>query len=137
KRRRRINAGLGRCIDVGNSGTDRTFSINFGGSPSRSGSFGNISSVPEFSQPKILNRRGRGERPQRTRRVFACGQQAGMLPTMSATQVRRPIITIAGPGSLGNALAISLHAAGYRISEILSRPGKASRLRARALARQV
>jgi predicted short-subunit dehydrogenase-like oxidoreductase (DUF2520 family) len=60
-----------------------------------------------------------------------------MLPTMSATQVLRPIITIAGPGSLGNALAISLHAAGYRISEILSRPGKSSRLRARALARKV
>ncbi|PYX46704.1 MAG: DUF2520 domain-containing protein [Acidobacteria bacterium] len=89
------------------------------------------------SQPKILNRRGRGERPQSAQRVFACGQQAGMLPTMSATQVRRPIITIAGPGSLGNALAISLHAAGYRISEILSRAGKASRRRARALARKV
>ena len=60
-----------------------------------------------------------------------------MLPTMSATQVRRPIMTIAGPGSLGNALAISLHAAGYRISEILSRAGKGSRRRARVLARKV
>jgi predicted short-subunit dehydrogenase-like oxidoreductase (DUF2520 family) len=60
-----------------------------------------------------------------------------MLPTMSATQVRRPMISIAGPGSLGSALAISLLAAGYRISEIFSRPGKASRLRARALARKV
>jgi predicted short-subunit dehydrogenase-like oxidoreductase (DUF2520 family) len=60
-----------------------------------------------------------------------------MLPTMSATQTRRPMIAIAGPGSLGNALAISLHGAGYRIIEIFSRPGKASRLRARSLARKV
>jgi predicted short-subunit dehydrogenase-like oxidoreductase (DUF2520 family) len=60
-----------------------------------------------------------------------------MLPTMSATQVRQPIIAIAGPGSLGNALAISLHGARYRISEIFSRSAIASRQRAGALARIV
>ena len=60
-----------------------------------------------------------------------------MLPTMSATEVRRPTIAIAGPGSLGNALAISLQAAGYRIREIYSRPAKRSRQRARALAGRV
>lgn len=56
---------------------------------------------------------------------------------MSAMQVRRPTIAIAGPGSLGNALAISLHAAGYQISQIFSRPADASRQRARALAQKV
>ena len=56
---------------------------------------------------------------------------------MSASKVRRPTIAIAGPGSLGNALAMSLHAAGYRIREILSRPAKGSQQRARALARKV
>src|SRR5262249_54548066 len=60
-----------------------------------------------------------------------------MLPTMSAIEVRRPTIAIAGPGSLGNALAISLHAAGYRIREIFSRSGKNSQQRARTLARKV
>lgn len=60
-----------------------------------------------------------------------------MLLTMSAIKVRRPTIAIAGPGSLGHALAISLHEAGYRVSEVFSRPGKGSRQRARALARKV
>jgi len=60
-----------------------------------------------------------------------------MLPTMSATEVRRPTIAIAGTGSLGSAFAISLQASGYRISEIFSRPAKGSRQRARALAHKV
>lgn len=56
---------------------------------------------------------------------------------MSATEVRRPTIAIAGPGSLGNALAISLHAAGYQICEIFSPPAKDSQQRAHALSRKV
>lgn len=56
---------------------------------------------------------------------------------MSATEVRRPTIAIAGPGSLGHALAISLHAAGYGICEIFSRPAEDSQRRARALSRKV
>jgi len=46
-------------------------------------------------------------------------------------------IAIVGAGKLGSALAESLGAAGYRISEIVSRDTPASRRRARALARRV
>lgn len=46
-------------------------------------------------------------------------------------------IAIVGAGHLGAALAESLHAAGYRISEIVSRDTPASRRGARALARRV
>ena len=56
-----------------------------------------------------------------------------MLPTMKA----KPTIAIVGAGNLGNALAISLHTAGYAVREIISREGKSSRQRARALARRV
>jgi predicted short-subunit dehydrogenase-like oxidoreductase (DUF2520 family) len=48
---------------------------------------------------------------------------------------RKPSIAILGPGALGTALAVALHAAGYRISAILARPS--SMHRARALARRV
>jgi len=50
---------------------------------------------------------------------------------------RKPTITIVGAGSLANALAPALAAAGYRIDRILSRDGSSSRRRARALARRV
>jgi predicted short-subunit dehydrogenase-like oxidoreductase (DUF2520 family) len=49
----------------------------------------------------------------------------------------RPKIAIIGPGNFGSALAISLRAAHYKVTEIVSREGKSSRLRARALARRV
>ena len=52
-------------------------------------------------------------------------------------QGKRPSITLIGPGNLGRVLALALHAAGYRIDEIVSRSARESRQRARALARQV
>jgi predicted short-subunit dehydrogenase-like oxidoreductase (DUF2520 family) len=45
----------------------------------------------------------------------------------------KPSITIVGPGSLGSAMARALHAAGYRILEIVHR-GRESARRARSLA---
>jgi predicted short-subunit dehydrogenase-like oxidoreductase (DUF2520 family) len=60
-----------------------------------------------------------------------------MLPTMKAREKDRPKIAIIGAGNLGSAIAISLQAAGFRISEIVSRKGRASRQRARMLARRV
>ncbi len=47
----------------------------------------------------------------------------------------RPSIAIIGPGNVARALAPWLHAAGYRVQEIIARP--ASLARARGLARQV
>jgi predicted short-subunit dehydrogenase-like oxidoreductase (DUF2520 family) len=47
----------------------------------------------------------------------------------------KPTITLIGAGNLAHALALALHAAGYRIEEIVSRPS--SRLRAKRLAGQV
>lgn len=49
----------------------------------------------------------------------------------------KPTITIVGAGSLASALAPALASAGYRIDCVLSRDGRASRRRARALARRV
>ena len=49
----------------------------------------------------------------------------------------KPKIAIVGPGSLGNALALSLREAGYRVTEVVSRRGEASRRRAQALARKI
>jgi predicted short-subunit dehydrogenase-like oxidoreductase (DUF2520 family) len=49
----------------------------------------------------------------------------------------KPSIAIVGPGSLGSALAVSLHNAGYHISEVLSRGKGGSRQRARRLAASV
>jgi predicted short-subunit dehydrogenase-like oxidoreductase (DUF2520 family) len=49
----------------------------------------------------------------------------------------KPTIAIVGAGNLGTALAVSLHAAGYTVREIISREGKSSRQHARALARRV
>lgn len=47
----------------------------------------------------------------------------------------KPVITLIGAGNLASALAMALHAAGYRIDEIVSRPS--SRQRAEPLARSV
>src|SRR6266481_9051004 len=60
-----------------------------------------------------------------------------MLRTMTRKGFARPSIAIVGAGSLGSALAVSLRAAGYPLKEIVSRAGKTSRHRARALARRV
>jgi predicted short-subunit dehydrogenase-like oxidoreductase (DUF2520 family) len=49
----------------------------------------------------------------------------------------RPHIAIVGPGRLGSALALELRRAGYRISQIVSRNSRASRRKARALAKRV
>ena len=58
-----------------------------------------------------------------------------ILPTMPAG--RKPRIAVVGAGSLGSALAVSLRAAGYIVSEIVSRNEKTSLRRARTLARKV
>ena len=49
----------------------------------------------------------------------------------------RPTITLVGPGNLGRVLGLALHAAGYRIDEIVARDAPESRKRGRALARRV
>ena len=56
-----------------------------------------------------------------------------MLPGM----VRRPSIAIVGAGNLGNALAVALRRAAYTIDAVISRPGRASRMRAQTLAGKV
>jgi predicted short-subunit dehydrogenase-like oxidoreductase (DUF2520 family) len=56
---------------------------------------------------------------------------------MSARLQRKPNITIVGAGNLAGALAAALHAAGYRIDEIISRARPYSFNRARALGREV
>ena len=50
---------------------------------------------------------------------------------------RKPRIAIVGAGNLAGALAVALHAAGYRIGEIISRDKKPSLRRAAGLAKQV
>jgi len=49
----------------------------------------------------------------------------------------RPTIAIVGPGNLGTALALALHAAEYRIAEVVTREGKESQRYGRALAKKV
>jgi predicted short-subunit dehydrogenase-like oxidoreductase (DUF2520 family) len=49
----------------------------------------------------------------------------------------RPEIAIVGAGNFGTALATSLRAAQYKVNEIVSREGKLSRRRARALAQKI
>jgi predicted short-subunit dehydrogenase-like oxidoreductase (DUF2520 family) len=51
--------------------------------------------------------------------------------------VRKPRIAIVGPGRLGTALALELKRAGYRISEIVAGGSRASRRKARVLAKLV
>jgi predicted short-subunit dehydrogenase-like oxidoreductase (DUF2520 family) len=60
-----------------------------------------------------------------------------MLPGMSGKLSRMPVITIVGAGNLAGALAVSLHGAGYKIDQIVSRGLAASLRRARRLAREV
>jgi predicted short-subunit dehydrogenase-like oxidoreductase (DUF2520 family) len=60
-----------------------------------------------------------------------------MLPGMPATVLTSPRIAIVGAGNLASALAVSLHAAGYGIEQILSRADPASLRRARKLAHDV
>jgi predicted short-subunit dehydrogenase-like oxidoreductase (DUF2520 family) len=50
---------------------------------------------------------------------------------------RKPTIAIIGAGNLAGVLAQSLHHAGYRIDEIISRPARNSRRHARKLAEEV
>jgi predicted short-subunit dehydrogenase-like oxidoreductase (DUF2520 family) len=68
---------------------------------------------------------------------FQADPRADMLPTMTPRAAGRPNIAIVGAGNLGSALAVLLRAAGYKVSEIVSREGKVSRRRAKALARRV
>jgi len=56
---------------------------------------------------------------------------------MKSRSVGRPAIAIVGAGHLGTSLALSLHSAGYRVGEIVSREGRSSRRRASALAKRV
>jgi predicted short-subunit dehydrogenase-like oxidoreductase (DUF2520 family) len=56
---------------------------------------------------------------------------------MSGKLSRKPRITIVGAGNLAGALALSLHRAGYKIDQIVSRGAAASLRRARRLAREV
>jgi predicted short-subunit dehydrogenase-like oxidoreductase (DUF2520 family) len=59
-----------------------------------------------------------------------------MLPGMSRLS-RKPHITIVGAGNLAGALAASLHGAGYKIDQIVSRDAADSLRCARRLAREV
>ena len=69
--------------------------------------------------------------------MFPLARRAGMLPTMRVRKAVRPKIAIVGAGNLGTALAMSLRAAGFEISEIVSREEAASRQRSSRLARRV
>lgn len=60
-----------------------------------------------------------------------------MLRAMIRKGAKKPSIAIVGAGSLGSALAESLHRAGYPVAEIVSRPKLASQRRAQRLARRV
>lgn len=56
---------------------------------------------------------------------------------MSASRSAKPRIAIVGAGNLAAALAASLHAAGYRIEQVITRDGAASLRRASKLAQEV
>jgi predicted short-subunit dehydrogenase-like oxidoreductase (DUF2520 family) len=60
-----------------------------------------------------------------------------MLPGMPVKPPTKPHIAIVGAGNLAGALAVSLHAAGYGIEQIIVRGSTASLRRARRLAREV
>jgi predicted short-subunit dehydrogenase-like oxidoreductase (DUF2520 family) len=62
---------------------------------------------------------------------------SAMLPGMSARSSAKPHIAMVGAGNVASALAVSLHAAGYVIEQIISRAGAVSLRRARRLAREV
>ncbi|HZP22616.1 MAG TPA: DUF2520 domain-containing protein [Terriglobales bacterium] len=57
------------------------------------------------------------------------------MPTKA--RLRRPTISIVGPGNLGSALALSLRAAGHTVASIAVRPGSKSTRQARNLARRI
>jgi predicted short-subunit dehydrogenase-like oxidoreductase (DUF2520 family) len=50
---------------------------------------------------------------------------------------RKPTVTIVGPGNLGSSLALALHAAGYKIEELVTRDQPESLRHAAAVARRV
>jgi len=56
-----------------------------------------------------------------------------MLPAMP----RKPRVTIIGPGRLGTAFIAALHNAGYKIDEVVTRPGTRSRNRAAKLSKRL
>jgi predicted short-subunit dehydrogenase-like oxidoreductase (DUF2520 family) len=56
---------------------------------------------------------------------------------MNGKRKKKPSITIVGAGSLGSSLAVSLHKAGYRVKEVVSRAKPASRRRAQLLAKRI
>lgn len=58
------------------------------------------------------------------------------MPTTIKHRGTRPSITLIGAGNLARVLGLALHAAGYRIDEIVTRSAPESRKRANALARQ-
>lgn len=62
-----------------------------------------------------------------------CPERSAILPGMA----KKPRIAIVGAGNLGNALAHSLRAAGYRIDSVIARAEGVSLTRARRLARQL
>lgn len=70
---------------------------------------------------------------QRSLKMTGLDLASAMLPRMKT----KPVIAIVGAGNLANALALSLHAAGYKIEAIAGRSGTASRAQARKLARKV
>jgi predicted short-subunit dehydrogenase-like oxidoreductase (DUF2520 family) len=55
----------------------------------------------------------------------------------SRARQKRPAIAIVGAGNFGTAVAVSLRAAGFAVTEIVSREAKLSQRRAQALARKV
>jgi predicted short-subunit dehydrogenase-like oxidoreductase (DUF2520 family) len=59
------------------------------------------------------------------------------MPTTIKHRRLRPTITLVGAGNLARVLGLALHAAGYRIDEIVSRSAPESRRRVRALARKI
>src|SRR6267154_1954629 len=65
------------------------------------------------------------------------GRDSAILAGMPGSALKRQSIAIVGAGNLANALARSLHKAGYPIDLIISRAPAASLRRARRLARQV
>jgi predicted short-subunit dehydrogenase-like oxidoreductase (DUF2520 family) len=71
-------------------------------------------------------------------------QIAGTMPEevttkkpMSETTARKPTVAIVGAGRLATFLAVALHGAGFKITEILARDSPPSRRRARSLAAKV
>ena len=68
---------------------------------------------------------------------FSVGTSAGMLRAMRRRRLKKPRIAIVGAGSLGSALATSLHNAGYRVEEIVARAKPSSQRRAQSLAKRV